>query len=176
MANIANVEAKKLIVQEIEAKLQKAQLVIFADYRGTTVEEITNLRNQLRQPGVDVQVYKNTMLTRALNNSGYSDFAGPLFGPNLVVFSENDVVEPAKVLYKFTQDKKKMEIKLGILEGQLIDAAAIKALAELPPRDVLIAQVLGTMQAPITSFVRVLNANITGFVRALDQIRESKAS
>jgi large subunit ribosomal protein L10 len=176
MANAANIEAKKLIVQEIEGRLKKAKLVVFADYRSVTVSEISDLRNQLRLPGVTAQIYKNTMLDFALQNCGYSGFGEMLFGPNLVVFSEEELVEPAKILNQFSRTSKKLEIKMGILEGNLIDGAAVKALAELPPRDVLLSQVVGTLQAPITSLVRVLNANITGLVRVLDQVREKQAS
>jgi len=102
------------------------------------------------------------------------DYEAPLFGPNLVIFSNEDLVTPAKVMHEASKKYANLSIKLGIVEGNIVAAEKIKDLAELPPREVLVAQVLGTMQAPISSFVRVLNANITGFVRALDQIREKK--
>ena len=174
MTNAANVEAKKLIVQEIEALIKKSPLIIFADYRGIKVKDISELRTQLRMPGLTAKIYKNTMLEFALKNCGYSNFSEQLFGPNLVIFSEEELVEPAKIVSKFSQGNKNFSIKMGILEGKIINDVTVKALAELPPREVLLSQVLGTMQAPITSFVRVLNANITGLARALDQIREKK--
>lgn len=170
------IEEKQKIVQEIEQKLQNASLVVFTDYRGLNVEEITELRNSLRVPGVEFRVLKNTMTRFALNNTGYQEVAKQLVGPNAILFSNEDVVSPAKTVFDFVKQHPNLEVKLGILEGQMISAEKVKALADLPSREVLVAQVLGTLQAPITSFVRVLNANITGLVRVLDQVREQKAS
>jgi len=170
------IEQKQQVVKEIEQKLNDATLVVFTDYRGTTVDEISNLRNSLRVPGVTFQVLKNTMTEFALKNVGLPEMADKISGPNAVLFSNEDPVGPVKTLYEFIKKTKKMEVKIGILEGQVIGPEKIKVLADLPPREALVAQVLGTMQAPITSFVYVLNANMTGLVRALDQIRESKAS
>lgn len=170
------IEEKQQVVKEIEQMLNDANLVIFTDYRGTTVDEINTLRNSLRTPGVTFKVLKNTMTEFALKNAGLPEMADMIAGPNAVLFSNEDPVGPVKSLYEFIKKTKKMEVKIGILEGQVIGPEKIKALADLPPREALVAQVLGTMQAPITSFVYVLNANLTGLVRALDQIRESKAS
>lgn len=170
------IEQKQLVVEEIYQRLDQAMLVIFADYRGLNVDEMTELRNKLRAPGVEVKVLKNTMLRFALEKAGYSDTISHITGPNAVIFSNEDPVGPAKTVFEFAKTHKNMEVKLGILEGQTISAEKIKNLAELPSREILVATVLGTMQAPITSFVRVLNANITGLARALDQIREQKAA
>lgn len=170
------IEQKQQIVKEIEQKLNDATLVVFTDYRGTTVKEITGLRDSLRVPGVTFEVLKNTMTEFALQNVGLPEMADKIAGPNAVMFSNDDPVGPVKTLYEFIKKTKKMEVKIGILEGQVIGPEKIKALADLPSREALVAQVLGTMQAPITSFVYVLNANLTGLVRALDQIREAKAS
>ncbi len=168
------IEQKQLVVDEIYQKLDQATLVIFTDYRGLKVDEITELRNKLRVPGVEFKVLKNTMLRFALEKAGYADTVEHIVGPNAVVFSNDDPVGPAKTLFDFAKTHKNLEIKIGILEGQTISAEKVKNLADLPPRDVLLATVVGTMQAPITSFVRVLNANLTGLVRALDQVREQK--
>ena len=168
------IEQKKAVVEEIKEKLEKAQLVICTDYRGLNVEQVNELRNKLRVPGVEYRVLKNTMFRFALKEAGYESIAEQVNGPNAVVFSENDPVGPAKTLFDFAKTNKQLEVKIGILEGQLLTADAVKDLAQLPSREVLLAQVVGTMQAPITSFVRVLNANLTGLVRALDGIREQK--
>ncbi len=170
------IEEKQKKVAEIYESLQKSMLVVFCDYRGLNVEEMTELRNQLRTPGVELKVLKNTMFRFALKQNGNEDVAAQIIGPNAVLFSQEDPVAPVKVLFEFARTHKNLVVKGGILEGQLISAEKVKDLAELPPREVLIAQVLGTMQAPISAFVRVLNANLTGLVRALDQIREQKAS
>jgi large subunit ribosomal protein L10 len=169
-------EEKQKVVKELEQKLQDASLVIFTDYRGINVEEMTVLRDKLRVPGVEYRVVKNTMTEFALQNTGYSQVIEKLEGPNAVVFSNEDLVGPAKTIYEFIKQYKKLEVKVGILEGQVVSAEKIKNLADLPPREVLLAQVVGTMQAPITSFVYVLNANLTGLARVLDGIREQKAA
>ncbi len=171
-----NIEQKQIVVDEIYQKLDQATLVVFADYRGLNVDEMTELRNKLRAPGVEVKVLKNTMLRFALEKVGYTDSIASITGPNAVIFSNEDPVGPAKTLFEFAKTHKNLEIKSGILEKQMISAEKIKNLADLPSREVLVATVLGTMQAPITSFVRVLNANITGLARALEQIREQKAA
>ncbi|MBP1761420.1 MAG: ribosomal protein L10p [Firmicutes bacterium] len=170
------IEEKQLIVEEIKQHLEKSMLIVFTDYRGLKVDEMTELRNKLRVPGVEVKVLKNTMLRFALKELGNGDMADLISGPNAAIISHNDPVTPAKVLFEFAKTHKNLEIKMGLLEGQVITPEKIKNLADLPSREVLVATVLGTMQAPITSFVRVLNANITGLARALDQIREQKAS
>lgn len=170
------IEAKKQVVQDIEQKLQDAMLVVFTDYRGINVKEMTELRNKLRAPGVEYKVLKNTLTEFALDNTGHSDVIPHIAGPNAVLFSNENPVEPVKVIYDFIKQYKKLDVKVAILQGQMLSAERVKSLADLPPRDALIAQVLGTMQAPISSFVRVLNANISGLARVLDQIREQKAS
>ncbi|HZK42987.1 MAG TPA: 50S ribosomal protein L10 [Syntrophomonadaceae bacterium] len=169
-----NLEKKQQIVQEIEQKLSEATLVVFTNYRGISVMEMTELRNMLRQPGVEFKVLKNTLTEFALKNSGHEEVIEHIEGPNAVLFSNEDPVGPAKAIYDFMKKYKKLEVKVGLIDGEMIGAEQIKALADLPPREVLIGQVLGTMQAPITGFVNVLNANITGLVRALDQVREQK--
>lgn len=168
------IEEKEQVVQEIKQKLEAATLVICTDYRGLNVEQVTELRNKLRVPGVEYRVLKNTMFRFALQKAGYEDIAAQISGPNAVIFSQDDPVGPAKTIFEFAKTNKDLEIKLGILEGQVLSPEGIKDLAQLPPREVLLAQVVGTMQAPITAFVRVLNANLTGLVRALDGIREQK--
>lgn len=176
MANAKIIEEKKKIVEQIEKKLEDACLVVFTDYRGLTVDEMTDLRNRLRVPGVEYKVLKNTMTEFALKNQGLEDAIPRLAGPNAVLFSQEDPVGPVKSIFEFIKQYKKLEVKIGILEGQMLEAEKLKDLAELPPREVLIARVLGTMQAPITSLVYVLNANLTGLARAIEQIREQKAA
>lgn len=174
---MSKIEQKQQVVKDIEQKLKDATLVVFTDYKGINVAEMTALRDSLRVPGVEYKVLKNTMTRFALENLGYDEeIMNKLEGPNAVLFSQEDPVAPAKAIYQFIKQYKKLEIKVGLLEGKIVDADKVKALADLPPKEVLIAQVVGTMQAPISSFVYVLNANMTGLVRALDQVREQKAA
>jgi large subunit ribosomal protein L10 len=116
------------------------------------------------------------MMGFALKNSGYQDIANQLEGPNAVLFSDDDLVTPAKAIYDFMKERKKLEVKIGILQGQVVDPDRLKALAELPPKEVLLGKVVGTLQAPISSLVYVLNANLTGLARVIDQIRLQKAA
>lgn len=171
-----NLEKKQQVVKGLEQKFQEATLVVFTDYTSINVEQMTVLRERLRTPGVQYKVIKNTTAEFALKNLGYDELPNQIQGPNAVLFSNEDPVGPTKTIYEFIKQYKKLSVKVGILEGKVITAEEIKDLAELPPREVLVAKVLGTMQAPITSFVYVLNANLTGLVRALDQIREQKVS
>jgi large subunit ribosomal protein L10 len=168
------IEEKKKIVADIEEKLRSANLVIFADYRNINVEEMSDLRNKLRAPGVEFKVLKNTMTRFAVKNLGYEDLIEHIEGPNAVLFSNEDMVGPAKTMYDFIKQYKKLEIKIGVLEGRVVAPDDIKALADLPSKEVLLAQVVGTMQAPITSFAYVLQANLSGLVRALNQVKEQK--
>lgn len=169
-----NLENKQQIVKDIEKKLQDAALVIFTDYRGINVEDMTSLRDKLRVNGVEFRVLKNTMIEFALKNTGHEDVIPYTFGPNAVLFSNEDPVGPVKSIYEFIKQYKKLEVKAGILEGQAISPEKIKSMADLPPKEALQTQVVGTMQAPITSLVYVLNANLSGFARIIDQIREQK--
>lgn len=168
------IEEKKKIVAEIEEKFKAANLVIFTDYRNINVEEINDLRNKLRAPGVEFKVLKNTMTRFAVKNLGYEDLIEYIEGPNAVLFSNEDLVGPAKTMYDFIKRYKKLEIKIGMLEGRVVQADNIKALADLPSKEVLLAQVLGTMQAPITGFANVLQANLSGLARVINQVKEQK--
>ena len=171
---MSKINEKEQVVKEIQQKLEAATLVICTDYRGLNVEQVSELRNRLRVPGVEYRVLKNTMFRFALQKAGYEDIAEKIIGPNAVVFSQEDPVGPAKTIFEFAKTNKQLEITLGMLEGQLLSTEGLKELAQLPSREILLGQVVGTMQAPITSFVRVLNANLTALVRALDQVREQK--
>jgi large subunit ribosomal protein L10 len=173
---VPKLEEKQKVVEKLQERIDKAGLIIFTDYRGLNVEEMTTLRNRLRIPGVEYKVVKNTMMEFALRNCGYKEIVDQIDGPNAVLFSDDDLVTPAKTIYEFIKERKKLEVKVGIVQGRVVVSERIKALADLPPKEVLLAQVLGTMQAPITSLVYVLNANITGLARAIDQIREQKAA
>lgn len=173
---VPKLEEKQKVVAQLQAKLEKANLIIFTDYRGLNVEDMTTLRNRLRMPGVEYRVVKNSMMQIALGQCGYEGIVNQIEGPNAVLFSNDELVAPAKAIYQFIKEHKKLEVRMGILQGQVTGAERIKALADLPPKEVLLAQVVGTMQAPITGLVYVLNANLTGLARALDQIREQKAA
>lgn len=169
-------QAKKEIVIEISEKVKNAKSIILADYRGLTVEQDTELRNELRKAGVDYKVSKNTMVRFAVKENGLEELDKFLHGPTAIAISDSDPVAPAKVLAEFAKKYEKLELKAGVVEGRVIDVNGIKNLADLPPKEVLIAKVLGGFNAPIAGFANVLNANLRGLAVALKAIADKKAA
>ena len=165
---------KEGIVQDIKEKLGKSQVVILTDYRGLNVAEITDLRRQLREEGIEFKVVKNTLTKIAAGELGYENLKDHLEGPTAVAFGYHDPVTAAKILAKFAKGNDKLEIKAGLLEGGIIDLEGIRALADLPSREVLLSRVLGVFQSPLTAFASVLQGNIRNLVYVLDAIREQK--
>lgn len=168
-----NIEEKAQVVAEIKEKLQSSSGVVLADYRGLTVSQVTQLRAQLRQAGVEYHVLKNTMVRRAAHEVGIEGLDPYLEGPTAVAFSA-DPVAPAKVLADFAKTVKTFAIKGGIVEGKVVDMAGIKTLADLPSREVLLAQVLRGMQAPLTGMANVLQGPIRKMGYALEEVRKLK--
>ncbi|CAM3241669.1 50S ribosomal protein L10 [Filibacter tadaridae] len=151
-------EAKQAVVGEITDKLKSAASVVVVDYRGLDVSQVTELRKQLRDAGVDFKVYKNSMSRRAAENAGLEGLNEHLTGPNAIAFSNEDVVAPAKILNDFAKKNDKLEIKAGVIEGNLATDADVKALAELPSRDGLLSMLLSVLQAPMRNFALVTKA------------------
>jgi large subunit ribosomal protein L10 len=138
------------------------------------VAEVSELRKKYREAGVDYKVYKNTMMRFAFKEAGYEDFVENLTGPNGIAFSIEDAIGAAKVSDEFAKGNDKLEIKAGIVDGNVIGIDQIKELANIPPREVLIAKVLGSLNSPITGFANVLQGNIRNLVYALDAIKEKQ--
>lgn len=171
-----NRENKQQQVAQMHDKLKQAKAVFLADFRGMTVEKATTLRNELRAASVEYKVFKNTLLDLAAKETDVDCLAPYLAGPTAVAISYDDPVGAAKVLAKFAKDPQgAFVLKAGVLSGKLLDVAQIQALADLPSREVLIAKMLGSMQAPATNFVGVLAALPGSLVRVLDAIRAQKA-
>ncbi|MEF9895004.1 MAG: 50S ribosomal protein L10 [Clostridia bacterium] len=170
-----NFENKKLVVADIKAKFEQAQSVVMLDYRGLTVAEDTELRSQCRAAGVEYAVLKNTMIELAVQQLGITGLEGYLKGPTAVAFGMKDAVAPAKVLTDYIKKTKKTQIKCGVVDGQTLDAAGVQVLSELPPKEVLIAKMMGSLNAPITNFVGVLSATLRSLVYAIDAVRKQKA-
>lgn len=149
-------ESKKEIVAELTERFKTAGTIVVVDYRGLTVAQATTMRKQLREAGVDYRVVKNTLLTIAAKEAGYEEIT-PLFkGVTAIAFGGEDIVAPAQIISKFSKDNKVLELKGGILEGKVIDQAGVIALGELPPKEVLLAQVASCFQAPIQRLAYVL--------------------
>ena len=165
MANAKIIQTKAAHVEEIKKKFEAAQSVVLVDYRGLTVGEATGLRNNFRAAGVEYVVLKNSMVERAANDLGLGDLVPHLAGPTAFAFGLDDVVAPARIIKEFIKKSKKTEIKAGVINGKVENAKLIEQLADLPSREVLIARVLGSMNAPIT-----------GLAIALNKIKEQKES
>lgn len=169
-------QVKSQNVEEIKEKISKAQSVVLVDYRGLNVEQLTELRSQYRKAGVDYKVYKNTMMRLAFKDLGLEDFNEFLKGPSAVAFGYNDPVGAAKITAEFAKTNTKLEIKAGIVDGKVIDVAGVNSLASLPSREVLVAQVLGGLNAPIQGFANVLQGTIRSLAIVLNAIAEEKVA
>ena len=162
---MAKVEIKKPIIEEIAGHVNGAQGVVLVDYRGLTVDQDTELRKQLREAGIVYKVYKNTMMNFAFQGTEFEALAPYLEGPTAIAISKEDATAPARILSKFAKTAPALELKAAVVEGNLYDTDAVKALANIPSREELLAKLFGSMQSPISSFARVLN-----------QIAESKGA
>jgi large subunit ribosomal protein L10 len=169
-----DIEGKKLFVEQLRERMQKSKVVIVTDYKGLDVSTLTELRRKLREADVEYQVIKNTMLRRASEGTGVEPIKDHFKGPSAIAISYEDPVAPAKVLTDFAKTNDKLEIKIGVMDGKVIDAAGIKALSSLPSREELLAQVLSAMIAVPTSLVRALNDVPRRMVTVLQAIKESK--
>lgn len=167
---------KRVVIDEIGSKMKAAKAMVFADHRGLTVEQDTELRSALRKAGVEYKVVKNTLTRFAAKENGLDALDTFLNGPTAMASSSTDPVAPAKILSEYIKKFEKLELKVGVVEGKVIDINGIKALADLPSREVLVAKVLGGFNAPITGLVNVLNGNMRGLVVALNAIAEQKAN
>lgn len=152
------IEKKQALVEEITDKFKNSQSTILVDYRGLDVAEVTDLRKQLRDAGVDFKVYKNTMSKRAVEKAELNDLAETLVGPTAIAFSDDDVVAPAKILNGFAKDHEKLEIKGGVIEGEIASLDQIKELAELPNYEGMVSMLLNVLQAPVRNFAYAAKA------------------
>jgi large subunit ribosomal protein L10 len=165
---------KESIVLEIKEKFESSTVAVLADYRGLNVAEATKLRRRLREAGCEFKIAKNTLTSLAASRVGLEGLAPYLEGQVAIAFGA-DPVMPAKILSEFIREIKKMEIKAGVLEGRVIDAKEVKILADLPSREVLLARILGGMQAPLYGFAGVLQGTIRSFVYTLEAVRKMRA-
>lgn len=164
---------KEDVIAEVAAKVASAEAIIVAEYRGLEVEAMTNLRRQARASGVYLRVLKNSLAKRAISGTPYESMGGNLAGPLIYGISE-DPVACAKVLSEFAKGNDKLVLKGGAMSAAPLDVEGIKALADLPSREQLLATLMGTMQAPVAKFVRTLNEVPTSFARALAAVRDQK--
>lgn len=167
-------ENKIQVVEEFAAKLATAKAAFLADYRGLTVDQVNELRGKLHEAGVEYRVVKNTLLRLAAKGTSFECLSEFLQGPTAIAIAQDDPVAPAKVLNDFAKNSKVFELKTGVLEGKLLTADGITALADLPSREVLLAKMLGSINAPVSNFVGVLAAVPRSLVQVLGAIKDQK--
>lgn len=169
--------AKIAVVNEMKEKLQSAQGAVLVGFTGLSVADVTKLRRKFREGNVEYKVIKNTLTRIAANEVGYEGLSEFLEGQTALAYSTEDAVAPAKILKEFIKETKTeaLTVKVGICDGQVIDAAGVEALANLPSREELLAKLVGSMQAPISGLVNVLQGNIRNMVYVLDAVRAKKA-
>ena len=153
-----NRQFKAAKVAEIKGKLEKSKAVILATYQGLSVEDDTQLRKDLREAGVEYKVYKNTLVTIAAKELGMEGMLEYLQGPDSIAFGYEDATAPARVLYNFAKDHKKLELKAGMIEGEFYNKDMVEKLASIPSREVLVAKFLGSIKAPVSKFACLVNA------------------
>ena len=155
--NQAIIESKKLVVSEIAQKMKDADSTVVVEYRGLSVAEVTELRRDLREEGVELKVYKNSLAQRAAEEVGAHDLIKDLVGPNAIAFGP-DAVAPARVLAKFAKDHDKLVLKSGIVEGKVVSVDTIKELSSLPNRDGMLSMLLSCLQSPVRKFACAVKA------------------
>lgn len=169
-------QQKQAFVEQLSDKLNRAVAGVVVKYEGITVAEDTALRRKMREAGVEYTVVKNTLLSRAAEKSGLSELDDVLKGSTALALSETDYIVAAKILCEFADKHKKFEVKAGFVEGKVVGVDQVKELAKMPPKEVLVAKALGGLNAPISGFVHVLNANLRGLVVALNAIAEKQSA
>lgn len=156
MSNV--IEQKQQHVEVISEQLKNSVSTVLVDYRGLKVSEVTELRKQLRDAGIEFKVYKNTMVRRAAESQGLSELNEFLVGPSAIAFSNEDVIMPAKIIHEFAKKHEALEIKAGVIEGSFVPAEDVKSIASLPSRDGLLSMLLSVLQAPVRNFAYAVKA------------------
>ena len=152
------VAEKQVVINEIKEKLERASSIVLVNSRGLTVEQDTVLRKKLREAGVDYKVYKNTMIDFAVQGTSFESIKDDLAGPSALAVSYDDATAAARVINAELKGMPALEFKAGVIENTYYDAKGVAAVAAIPPRDELIAKLLGSFKSPLSSFARVINA------------------
>lgn len=168
-------DEKEQLVQELHGELANSQAVFVTDYMGLTVERITKLRRDVKGAGGSYQVVKNTLLRRASDGTPAKGIEQFFVGPTAIAIAKTDAVAVAKALVNFARDNEKFEIQAAMLGDRAITAADIQELAKMPPREVLLARMLGSLNAPVSNFVGVLSAIVSQLVYVLKAIENKKS-
>ena len=165
---------KEKVVEALHEKFSRARAVLLTDFRGLDVSAMSELRGQLRGASVEYKVVKNSLMTRAADGTDMALLKEHFVGPCAVALSYEDSVAPAKILMKFSESQPQLEVKVGVVEGQVVDLAGIKRLSKLPSREVLLAQLLSVMNAPATGLVTVLSGVMRNFMGTIEAIKRQR--
>ena len=168
------IDDKKIAVEELNGVANKAVSAIAADYHGTTVSELTKLRQEARESSVHLKVIRNTLAKRALNDTKFSCFEDLLVGPTMLAFSLEDPTSAAKLVNNFTKVNKNFQVKGISLGDSLLELSKLSVLANMPSRDEALAQLAGILNAPMTKLVSILNQVPSKLVRTLQAVKDQK--
>lgn len=171
----ANLELKKKVVENVSEKIKNSKSVVFVNYKGLTVSEDTELRNEFRKVNVEYKVLKNTLVRKAFNEMGVTSFDADLNGPTAVAFGSDETGAAKVIVDAVKKYGDKLAVKSAYVDGAYIDVNGVKALAAMPSKEQLIAKMLGSMQSPVSKFAGVLSATLRSVVLALNAVAEKKA-
>jgi len=170
-------QEKADVIKELEETIKRSNATLYTDYRGLTVAEVTDLRKKLRVVDAEYHIVKNTLFKRAAQGKLPLEELEPhLMGPTAIGFAKGDAVAATKALLDFMKDHKEMTLKAGVMDGKIFNAAQVTAISKLPPKEVLISQMLGSLNGPITGLVGTLNGIISNFVFTLQAVADKKAA
>ncbi|MFC1813484.1 50S ribosomal protein L10 [Thermodesulfobacteriota bacterium] len=169
-------DQKKQIVKDLNENFSRSKIVILTDYKGLDVTAMNDLRRKLREAEIEYKVVKNTLLIRASEETDVALIKDAFTGPSAVALSYDDPVAPAKVLTDFAKNYQKLEIKVGVMNGRVLDLSAIKVLSNLPSREVILSQLLSTLNGVPTSLLRTINGIPQSLLNVLQAIKEQKAA
>ena len=167
-------EQKEAIVADLHGRFSQSKVVILCDYQGLNVQQISDLRKRLRETEIEFQVVKNSLLIRASRETDVEAITDHFKGPSAVAISYEDPVAPAKVLTKFADENEHLDIKIGVMQGKVLDVNAVRALSALPPREVLLGQLLSALNGVSTGFVRLLSEIPRRLLNVLEAVKEKK--
>lgn len=166
---------KAAAVEELRSKFSRAVSAVLADFRGLSVQELTDLRRQLREASLELAVVKNTLARLAVQDTTFEKLSPYLKGPTSIALSYRDVVAPAKVLSTYQKKQPKLALRAGYFEGEVIPAEQLLQIADLPPREVLLAQTLAAIQGPLVGLAGTLQGILSTFIGTLQAIHDKKA-
>ncbi|MFQ5913403.1 MAG: 50S ribosomal protein L10 [Nitrospinota bacterium] len=168
-------QIKEKTVAELRERFERTRGAILADFRGLNVSQITELRRTLKANQAEMQVVKNTLVRLAVRDTPFSDLEKEFEGPTAVTFCDGEITDPAKELTKFAARHRALEVRCGLFYGKLLSRADVEKIAKLPPREVLLSKLMGTLQAPVVGLVRTLNGLLVKLVMTLSAIRDQKS-